>query len=302
MLISTGLGPPMCSSMSESEAFSPTVPRCRASACVRLSPCRLSEPTISQLVPADVAVVAGSVTDLFSLPSAQKYELTATTIKISTTIPAISAIRRPRRPGLAPEPPPPPAAPQPARVGLARGGLARPARRGDRRRLRRPAAAAVRGGGHAVRRVVPGAAAVPGPGPGPRPGPRLVARPARGRAGFVVLVPALPVLVTHRAVLPANSLPTADALCRRSSPTRQTGGTVRKVRIPHEYCPRQISPRVYPRYPARLPMRTAGGAFSRILDFLSRTGPWLLCPAPASRRQGASPDPRPARDGRACPG
>ena len=99
MLISTGLGPPMCSSMSESESLEPLDPTCSVSRCVLLSPCRLSEPTISQLVPADAAVVAGSVTDLFSLPSAQKYELTATTITISTTIPAISAIRRPRRPG-----------------------------------------------------------------------------------------------------------------------------------------------------------------------------------------------------------
>ena len=68
MLISTGLPPPMCSSISESEFSVPkSSPTCRLSICCRESPCRLSEPAISQFCPADWPEKAGSTTDRFSL-------------------------------------------------------------------------------------------------------------------------------------------------------------------------------------------------------------------------------------------
>ena len=73
MLISTGRPLPMWSSMMESEFSVPSSnPTCRASICARDSPARLSEPVISQFVPAEVSEVAGSVTDVFSLPFSQK--------------------------------------------------------------------------------------------------------------------------------------------------------------------------------------------------------------------------------------
>ena len=72
MLISTGLPLPMCSSMSESEAFAPCAPRCSVARSVRLIPLRESSPAISQFVPADVPVNAGRETVRFSLPLSQK--------------------------------------------------------------------------------------------------------------------------------------------------------------------------------------------------------------------------------------
>ena len=62
-------------------------------------PVRWSEPAISQFVPADVPVKAGSVTDLCSFPSTQKYVPASEAMSTTTTIPMISAIRRPWRPG-----------------------------------------------------------------------------------------------------------------------------------------------------------------------------------------------------------
>ena len=73
MLISTDLPPlPVCSSISESEALAPVLPRCSLACSVRLTPMRVSDPAISQFVPAEVLLVAGSVTEWFSLPSIQK--------------------------------------------------------------------------------------------------------------------------------------------------------------------------------------------------------------------------------------
>ena len=72
---------------------------------------RCQNPTISQLVPADVAVEAGSVTDRFSFPLTQKYELPATTINDQHDDPDDQRDPPPATARLAPEPPPPPAAP-----------------------------------------------------------------------------------------------------------------------------------------------------------------------------------------------
>ena len=46
-------------------------PTCKASISARDSPALLSEPVISQFVPAEVSEVAGSVTGLFSWPFSQ---------------------------------------------------------------------------------------------------------------------------------------------------------------------------------------------------------------------------------------
>ena len=73
MLISTGLPLPMCSSMSESEAFAPSSPRCSVSCSPRVTPSRESSPAISQFVPAEVPVNAGRLTVRFSFPLTQKY-------------------------------------------------------------------------------------------------------------------------------------------------------------------------------------------------------------------------------------
>ena len=85
--------------MSESEAFAPTEPRCSASCWVRLRPVRVSDPAISQFVPAEVPVNAGRATERFSFPLTQKYEPPITRMITSTTTPMIRAIRRPCRPG-----------------------------------------------------------------------------------------------------------------------------------------------------------------------------------------------------------
>ena len=72
MLMRTGLPLPMCSSISESEASAPSAPRCSWARSLRLIPVRWSDPAISQFVPAEVAVVAGSATVRFSFPLIQK--------------------------------------------------------------------------------------------------------------------------------------------------------------------------------------------------------------------------------------
>src|SRR5579859_2504693 len=113
MLISTGRPLPRWSSMIESEFSVPeSDPTWSASLSVRDSPARLSEPVISQFVPAEVSVVAGSATDLLSLPFSQKYVPAVPASKTTTTTPMISAIRRPCRPGCPQNrqrrPPPPP--------------------------------------------------------------------------------------------------------------------------------------------------------------------------------------------------
>ena len=95
MLISTGLPVPMCSSISESDASAPSEPRCSWSCSLRLIPVRWSDPAISQLVPADVPLKAGSETVLFSFPSIQKYVPAVPAMSSTTTTPMISAIRRP---------------------------------------------------------------------------------------------------------------------------------------------------------------------------------------------------------------
>ena len=90
----------MCSSISESELVVPkSNPTCSWSISVLVRPWRVSEPTISQFWPADVPAEAGSTTDRFSLESSQKYDPTTAASRTTTTMPAISAIRRPRRPG-----------------------------------------------------------------------------------------------------------------------------------------------------------------------------------------------------------
>jgi len=99
MLISTGVPVPMCSNISESEAFAPTNPTWSWTICWVVKPWRESEPTISQFWPAEVPAKAGSATVRFSLPSSQKYEPTVPAISTTTTMPMISAIRRPCRPG-----------------------------------------------------------------------------------------------------------------------------------------------------------------------------------------------------------
>ncbi len=72
MLISTGLPVPVCSSMSESEAFAPCAPRCSVARSARVIPSRVSLPAISQFVPAEVPVDAGSETVRCSFPLSQK--------------------------------------------------------------------------------------------------------------------------------------------------------------------------------------------------------------------------------------
>ncbi len=68
MLSSTGLGPPMCTSMRESEVLNPKRnPTCRARICWSVRPSRVSAPAISQFCPADWPEKAGSATDRFSL-------------------------------------------------------------------------------------------------------------------------------------------------------------------------------------------------------------------------------------------
>jgi hypothetical protein len=64
-----------------------------------VSPLRESDPTISQFVPADVPLYAGSATDRFSFPLIQKYVPPTPAMITTATIPMIRAIRRPRRPG-----------------------------------------------------------------------------------------------------------------------------------------------------------------------------------------------------------
>ena len=100
MLISTGLPVPMCSSISESELVVPkSKPTCSWMISLVVRPWRVSEPTISQFWPADDPEKAGSETERFSLEPSQKYEPATATSRTTTTVPAISAIRRPRRPG-----------------------------------------------------------------------------------------------------------------------------------------------------------------------------------------------------------
>ena len=73
MLISTGLPPPMCSSMSESEAFAPSAPRCSVARSPRLIPLRESVPGDQPVGPGRRRpVYAGSETVRFSLPLSQK--------------------------------------------------------------------------------------------------------------------------------------------------------------------------------------------------------------------------------------
>ena len=73
MLISTGLPLPMCSSISESEASAPSVAQVQRVLLAAADPGRAeSDPAISQFVPAEVPVIAGSATVRFSFPLTQK--------------------------------------------------------------------------------------------------------------------------------------------------------------------------------------------------------------------------------------